>query len=89
MMKSSDETVTPSKIARNLGVTLDDSLSMVEHVNHVANSCHIQLHKISQIRKYLTENATADIVRSLVVKLDYCNSILHGLPDQLIQRSSL
>ena len=85
-----DETVTPSKIARNLGVTLDDSLSMVEHVNHVAKSCYFQLHKISQIRKYLTENATADIVRSLVLsKLDYCNSILYGLPDHLIQRLQL
>ena len=44
-----------------------------------------QLINISKIRKYLTEETTEILVRAFVSsKLDYCNSLLYGLPKHTI-----
>ena len=43
--------------------------------------------KIKNIRKYLTQSAAEILVLSTVVShLDYCNSILAGLPNSEIKR---
>ena len=47
----------------------------------------ISIFKIRNIRKYLTQSATEILVLSTVVShLDYCNSILAGLPNSEISR---
>ena len=44
-----------------------------------------QLINISKIRKYLTEETTEILVHAFVSsKLDYCNSLLYGLPKHMI-----
>ena len=84
------ESVEVSKVARNIGVLIDDNLSMIDHVSSVSCACYYQLHKISKIRQYLSEEAASNLVRSLVLsKLDYCNSLLYGLPDFLLHRLQL
>ena len=76
--------------ARNIGVVIDDQLSMAEHVSSVCRTCYMHLRHISQIRKYLTQNAAASLVNALITSsLDYANSILFGLPDYLIWRLEL
>ena len=53
-------------------------------------ACYAQLYRISKIRHFLTEEAAAELIRSLVLsKLDYCNSLLFGLPDCLIKKMQL
>ena len=84
------ESVEVSKVARNIGVLIDENLSMIDHVSSVSRACYHQLHKISKIRQYLSEEAASNLVRSLVLsKLDYCNSLLYGLPDYLLHRLQL
>ena len=40
-----------------------------------------------RIRKYLNDKAAVTLVHSFVTsKLDYCNALLYGLPDRLLQR---
>ena len=57
-------TVTPSSSARNLGVTMDDKLSLT------ARSCRFILN-IRKIRRYLSEHSTQLLVQALVLsKLD-------------------
>ena len=82
-----DEIVACSPMARNIGVVFDNSLSMVSHVNAVCKSAFFHRHKISKIRKFLTPETTKTIIHAFVTsKIDYCNSLLFGLPKFLLQR---
>ena len=58
---------------------------MVEHVNKICKTSYYHLRNISKIRKYLTEETTEILVHAFVTsKLDYCNSLLYGLPKHII-----
>ena len=60
---------------------------MVPHVNAVCQSSFFHLRNIGFIRKYLTYDAAKIIIHAFVVsKLDYCNSLLYGLPSYLIRK---
>jgi hypothetical protein len=78
-----DNTSIPiSDSAKNLGVILDSSLSMTNFVSDTARACYFHLRRISLIRKYLTTQAVSKLVVSLILsRIDYCNSLLSGLPD--------
>ena len=77
--------ICPVKLVRNLGVLLDDELTMKKHINKVASACFFQLRRLRQIRRLVGEGVTSQLVSSLIIsRLDYCNSVLYGLP-----RSSL
>ena len=47
----------------------------------------LELRRIASIRPYLTQSATAQLISSAITsRLDYCNSILAGLPLKQISR---
>ncbi|XP_076836631.1 uncharacterized protein LOC143482216 isoform X1 [Brachyhypopomus gauderio] len=78
--------IVPSKDARNLGVTLDDQLSFSAHITNLTRSCRYFLYNIRRIRPFLSQEASQVLVQSLVIsRLDYCNSLLAGLPLQVIR----
>ena len=82
-----DEKILPSKCVRNLGAFLDSQVSMEHHVINVCKAGYGQLRQIGQIRKYLNTNATKSLINSLVTsRLDYCNSLLYGVPKTLLNR---
>ena len=61
---------------RDLGVTLDSSLSFNQHVMNTCRSAFLELKRIGLICKYLTVDAAKTNVCCLVLsRLDYCNSI--------------
>ena len=73
--------VSPSKSARNIGVVFDDKMQMNSHINSICKTAHFHLRKIGTIRKYLTQDACATLVHSVISsRLDYCNSLLAELP---------
>ncbi|XDV27697.1 hypothetical protein PO909_031193 [Leuciscus waleckii] len=73
--------ITPSRSVRNLGVTVDDQLTVTDHISKTARSCRFALHNIRKIRPFLTEHATQLLVQALVItRLDYCHALLAGLP---------
>ncbi|KAK3559782.1 hypothetical protein QTP86_020725, partial [Hemibagrus guttatus] len=73
--------ISPLATARNLGVTMDNQLSFSSHVTNVTRSCRFLLYNIRRIRPFLSTQATQVLVQSLVIsRLDYCNSLLAGLP---------
>ncbi|KAK7103512.1 hypothetical protein V1264_018394 [Littorina saxatilis] len=86
-LQLSDSSVPLSSAVKNLGVTLDNTLSMKQHISSVSRTCYFQLRRIATIRKYLTTDATAKLVTSTILsRLDYCNSLLAGLPSSSISR---
>uniref|UniRef100_UPI0025F06A25 hypothetical protein n=1 Tax=Thiolapillus sp. TaxID=2017437 RepID=UPI0025F06A25 len=58
---------------------------MKEHINFICKTAFLEIRRISTIRHYLTDDATKTLVVSLVLsRIDYCNSLLAGLPQSLV-----
>ena len=73
------ETFSFSHKVRNLGVILDENMSMDHAVSTLRQSCYYQLRKISQLRPLISEKATKQLVSSFVLsKIDYCNSLFYS-----------
>ena len=71
----------------NLGVSFDRNLSMWNKVHRVVRSAYFHLRSIGLARKMLTVAATKQLVQALVIsRLDYCNSLLTGIPTSLMSR---
>lgn len=84
----------PTESARNLGVVFDSDLSFKKHISGVCRSSFFQIRQLRQIRSSLDRNSAIILANSLVhSKLDYCNSLLYGLPSsstyrlQIVQNS--
>ena len=75
-----DERVLASPRARNIGVLFDESLSMVPQVTAMCKSAFYHL------RKQLTFAAQVLVQALVTSKLDYCNSLLYGLPKNVIKQ---
>ena len=76
-----------SNVVKTLGVTLDAELSMEQHVSAVVRSFFFHIRSLSKVRPYITYKAASSIAVCLILsKLDYCNSLLSGLPQKQIKR---
>ena len=86
-VKVGDSIIKPTSCVKNLGAFLDSRMDMEQHINAVCRLCYAQLRQIGHIRPYLTCNATKTLVNSLVTsRLDYCNSLLSGLPKSTLNK---
>ena len=82
-----DATVEPISSAWSIGAVFDNTMSFEEHVNELCRTAYYHIRNISRIRPCLSIDSTKTLVHALVTfRLDYCNSLLYGLPDYLIQR---
>ena len=58
---------------------------MKEHINFICKTAFLEIRRSSTIRHYLTDGAIKTLVVSLVLsRIDYCNSLLAGLPQPLV-----
>ena len=81
------ENVVLKSSVKYLGVTIDQTLSMQDHIGDVCRKAFYQLRRIALVRPYLSDSAAARLVTVLVSsRLDYCNSVLAGLPADQINR---
>ena len=72
---------------RYLGVWLNSTLNFKLHVTKKCRAAMANFIRIRGIWHLLTEEATSSLVLSLCVShLDYCNSVLYGLPDITLER---
>ena len=75
------------KAVKYLGVKIDQTLSMQDQVSSICQTSFLELRRIASIRQYLSRDATSKLVSSLITsRLDYCNSVLSGLPAEQISR---
>ena len=60
---------------------LDSEMTMKQHINHVVSIGYYHLRRLRQLRRHITQDAMTQLVFSLILRrIDYCNSILIGLP---------
>jgi len=77
--------VQPSDRVRDLGVILDSSLSMRQHVAKVASTCFFHLRKLRKIGKVLDRDSRNRLVCAFILtRIDYCNAVFAGLPDSTL-----
>ena len=56
-------------------------LSLRQHVSYTSKTCRFHLRNISRIRKYIPQDTSVDLVKSLeMTRLDYSNGLFYGLP---------
>ena len=64
---------------------MDRHMAMSAQVRQVVRTAYHHLRNIRLVRGMLTVASTKQLVQALVIsRLDYCNSLLMGLPDSLI-----
>ena len=68
--------ITPVHSVRDLEVYLDADVTKRTHVIAPVRSCFAALRQIRSIRRFLTRHAWLTLIRALVSKIDYCNSVL-------------
>ena len=72
---------------KELGVTLDCCFNMTQHVQNICRSAFIQLRQIGLIRTFLIARPSqTPVCAFLLSRLDYCNCLLSGCPQYLIDR---
>ena len=80
-----NDVIKPAAVVRDLGVVLDSELSMKPHVSKVTSVCFYHLRRLKQVRRILGQQTTTSLVTAFILgRLDYCNSVLAGLPKSTI-----
>ena len=71
---------------KNLGFTLDQELTMKDHVSKLCQSCYFQLRQIRTIRHSLSPSAIRTLVHAFIYsRIDFSNSLLYGTSAYLLQ----
>ena len=79
--------VTSSASAKNIGVVPNSTLSLDKHVKQICKSSFYSIRNTSRIRKFFSLQTAKILFYAFVTsKLDNCNSMLYGLPKNLLQR---
>lgn len=82
-----DSEVHPADTIRNLGVQFDSCMTMTAHVSQLVRGCFYQLRRIKTIRRFVPTSTAVILVNSFIVsRVDYCNSVLAGLPACQLER---
>jgi len=72
-------TIFPSPIATNLGIMLDTSMSMSNHINSITSKGYFYLHNFYGAANKLTQDLKVQLVTTYILPLiDYCNVLLRG-----------
>lgn len=79
--------IVPESPCKSLGVMFDSRVCMDAQIKHICRSTLFHIRNIRAIRDLLPSAAAAQLIHSLISsRLDYCNSLLYGLPDYRIKR---
>ena len=63
------------------------NMSLQVNINNMCKAAYYYITNVRRIRKYLSNQATQTLVHALIIgHIDYCNSILYGLPAKQIAK---
>ena len=70
-----------------LGVHLDQTLSMQQHIDSVCHASFLERQQAATIRLYLSQSASARLVAAMIIsRLDHSNSVFASLPADQVAR---
>ena len=73
--------------ATYLGVHLDQTLSMKQHISSRCRTTFLALSRIASSRPFLSNSSTEKLVASMItLRLDYSNATLAGVTNEQIAR---
>ena len=79
--------ISPAPVVRNLGVMFDRELSMKDQVTNICRQSMASIRRIGKIRNVVDDDLCKTLINQLVTsRLDYCNSLLSGIPAVQLQR---
>ena len=82
-----DSDIKFSNKVKNLGIHFDSDLVSSSHVKALIRTMYLELRKVVKIRHLINTDCSTLFVSSLVLsKLDYCNSLLAGLPSEKLKK---
>ena len=88
-IKIGEANIEMVSVIKNLGVSIDNNLTMKNQILNTVKVCNHHLRNIAFIRKYLNEDSAKILVMNHVIsRLDYCNSLYNGLPSYLLKKNS-
>ena len=80
-IKIGDADIVPESPIRNLGAWFDSTLSMEAHVTKTCSTGFYYLYNLKRIRRYLSRENVETLINAFIsCRLDYCNSLMYGLP---------
>ena len=80
-----DSNVNPVSCVKNLGVTFDENLTMCKHVDRTVKAAFFKLREIAYYRRFLTTDSLKTLIHAYITsRIDYCNSVLVGLPNNVL-----
>ncbi|XP_028403429.1 uncharacterized protein LOC114526128 [Dendronephthya gigantea] len=80
-LRIGNEMIKSSCVVKNLGSWFDTQLKMDVHINKSCRAAFFHLCNIRRMRKFLSFDTTQILVNAFITsRLDYCNSLLYGLP---------
>jgi hypothetical protein len=78
--------IVPKQKARNIGVIFDSVFSFDDHITAMAKNINYHLQHIGRVRQFLSDEAAKAYVHSVITsRLDFCNSLLYGMPQSSLQ----
>ena len=85
--QSGRDPVIPTNSVTNLGVIVDENLSMYKHIAKVFRAVCISIRNNGIIRKHINQPVAELLTHALITsRLDTCNSLLHGLNKTQLKR---
>ena len=87
VMNFGETQLVPCESAKNLGVVFDSTLSFRPHIDAVVKACNFHIRNLYMIRDFVSRKNLIALVHSLIIsKVDYCNSLLVGLPNVTLKK---
>ena len=81
------EYIEVSNNARNIGVIFDSHVNLEKHIMNTWKTAFYHLRNIAKIRNCLSQDNAETLVHAFISsKLDFCNALLYGLPQSVIDR---
>ena len=77
----------PRESVKNLGVIFYSTLSFRSHIDSVVRSCNFHIRNLYLVRTFLNRESLLSLIHAFIVsRVDYCNSLLVGLPNVALKK---